>query len=160
MLRYNTAQILEWLEGYTPTQIAIEGLSFNAKSGSKDLIAANFWYLQMELERVYPGVPVHIFPVTTWRCPLFSKEENKIFTADRKLLKEFTAALKLIKDKKERTAFTIEHEDLILRTNVKWRTYNKLPVDLQAKFGIYGFTKGTFDLTDAYFISQYTFNKF
>lgn len=160
LLRYNTAQILEWLHGQCINQIAIEGLSYNGKSASKDLIAANYWYLRMELKRVYPDAPLHILPVTLWRSPLFSKAENKELTANKKLLKQYKADLKKIKDKGQKKEFVAAHVDLVLNSNIKYLTFNKLPEGLQKHFGTYGFANGTFDLSDAWHIAKYTHETF
>ena len=156
-LRYNAAQIIEWMSDHNPTDITIEGLSHNAKSGSKDLIAANYWFVRMEIARVFPDAALHIVPVTMWRAPLFSKEENKTFTANKKLMAALKAELKLVKDKKVKAAMVVENEQLILDANIKWLTWMKLPTNLRELFLEYGFLHGTFDITDAYFIANYTY---
>ena len=56
--------------------ILIEGLSFNSKSGSKDILAGNAWLLRVELKRTFSKVPIHIIPVQSWRSKILNKQDR------------------------------------------------------------------------------------
>jgi hypothetical protein len=155
LLIYNSSKVIEFVDKHRPDKIGIEGLSFNSLSGSKDLIDGNFWYIRTEIYRAFPKIPVEIIPVKTWRCPLFSKIENREYLDNCKTLKNFKEVLKEIDDKEEKKRLLILHESLILKSNIKWLTYKKLPTDVQEEFGKISFSKGCFDLTDAYHIANF-----
>lgn len=81
LISYNTKRIMEFIEKKSMNSIdaiLIEGLSFGSLSGSKDILAGNFWYLRVRLKERFPGVPIHIIPVQTWRNKILSKQDREI----------------------------------------------------------------------------------
>jgi hypothetical protein len=154
-LDFVAEQVINFISTTGADVIGLEDLSYNSISSSKDEIAANFWRVRCEIKRAFPTIPLHIVPVLSWRSPLFNKVERDKLKADTKFFKEIKAELKLIKDKVIKAEKVLEHQDLIQNTNIKYLTYCKLPVDIQATFNNVGLNKGAFDLSDAYFIANH-----
>jgi hypothetical protein len=151
-----TSEICDFIDEHKPTKIGLEGLSFNSVSSSKDIIAGNFWYLRATIFQKYPDIKVEIIPVLTWRNPLFSKADNKIFTLDKKLLATTKKEQNYDKmSRAEKLHFAGEYRELILNANIKYLTYLKLPENVKALFSKYSYGDGLFDLTDAYWICDY-----
>lgn len=157
LLLYNIKEILEFIDYHRPKYIGLEGLSFGSVSSSKDILAGNFWYLRTMIYQNY--VTPEIIPVLTWRCPLFNKEERAELKCNMGLLNELKKQLiKLPKDEKKQ--LLLDNELLIERANIKYVTWEKLPEPIKSDFEKIGFSKGGFDLTDAYFIADYMRNKY
>lgn len=153
----NFSEITSFIEKTKPTNIGIEGLSFGSISSSKDIIAGNFWYLRTQLYHMFPNIKVDIIPVLTWRSKLFNKEERQELKKNETALKTFKRQLMHI-PQNEKKQYLLDNQDLVLKANIKYLTYCKLPSTIQDMFHVYGFTKGTFDLSDAYFIADYLKN--
>lgn len=153
LLIYNVEQIMNFIDKYQPDVIGLEGLSFGSISASKDIIAGNFWHLRTAIFKA--GYQIEIVPVLTWRSPLFNKEERKKLSDDKKKLKELKAKWKKITDKSVKKQALIDNSKLILETDIKWLTYEKLPVNIREEFDEIGFSKGGADLCDAYFIARH-----
>lgn len=139
--------------------INLEGLALGALSGEKDKIYGNFWNLRCELARCFPNTKLNIIPVTSWRNPLFSKEE-------RKELKQSLQELKLLKKQtkelpKERRKENKEKiEQLEKKSSIKYQTFLKLSPDISDKFADYIKvanlpSDSIYDLTDAWFLSTF-----
>lgn len=153
LLLYNQREIRQIIKSCNPDKIALEGLSFGSLSGSKDILAGNFWMIRSMIKQDFPDIKLTIKPVTSWR--------NKLFTKDERLeLKENTIKVKVLKEqikkmnKIEKTNILIENEELILRSSIKYLTWLKVPEPLKSEFKYYGFNKGCFDFTDAYFLCK------
>ena len=160
LLIHNTNEILKFINKYEPEYIALEGLSFGSVSSSKDIIAGNFWHLRTELFKNWSGKSkIEIIPVLTWRSPLFDKDERKLLKENTKELAVRKKAL-VGKSKEEKKIFTEENAELTLKSNIKYLTWCKLPEPIKNTFKEVGFTKGGFDLTDAYFIAKHIENKY
>jgi len=152
LVAYMTQEIINFIEDCPriPDAIHLEGLSFGSISGSKDILAGNFWHLRVALWNAY--MAADIIPVTSWRSPLFNKEE-------RKLLKENVAAVKKIKEQAkgkslaERKEIAAANALTILGADVKYCTYMKLPEDVKQIIECVTIDKSRFDLCDAYFLS-------
>ena len=156
LLIYNANAILDFIKETKPDYINLEGLSLGSISSSMDIICGNFWYLRTEIFKVYPNLKVNIIPVKSWRCPLFSIADNKIFLENNKKMKALKKELAYEKmDYKGKRDFAIEHAELILLSNVKYLTFLKLPFEWQEEFHKISFTKGCFDLTDSFFLSKH-----
>lgn len=155
LLQYNWNCINSFIAKHKPDIIAIEGLSFNSVSSSKDLIAGNFWFIRTMIDIHYPDIKLIIVPVLTWRNPLFNKEERKELKDNTKKLKDIKKLIKDCKDKADKQKLTLDNEELILKSNIKYLTWEKLPIKIREEFNDVGFTKGCFDLTDAYFIAKH-----
>jgi hypothetical protein len=154
LIAYNWTLIELFITKHNPTHIAIEGLSFNSLSSSKDLLAGNFWYIRTRLFASYPEIKVDIIPVLTWRSPLFNKEERKSLKECDKKVKDLKKLMKtMTKDQKAECA--IENKEIIQGANIKYLTWMKLPDIIKSEFHKVGFTKGGFDLTDAYFLAKH-----
>lgn len=154
-LIYNAEEILTFIGRVNPSVIGLEDLSYNSISSSKDLIAGNFWYLRTQLKIHYPEIPLMIVPVLSWRSPLFTKAERSEKKENDKSLKILKDKLKTIKSKKEKQELAKENEELILKSNIKYLTYNKLPDEIKYEFSEYNYNNGLFDLSDAYWIANY-----
>lgn len=74
----NCEKIINWMKekNASPDVIRVEGLSFNSTSGSKDIIAGQFWCLRCKLIQEFKDAKLEIIPVLTWRSPLFTKEDR------------------------------------------------------------------------------------
>ena len=155
ILIYNSDVILKFIAETKPYVIGLEDLSYNSISSSKDLIAGNFWYLRTQLKIHYPEIPIIIVPVLSWRSPLFNKAERDKKKENDKLLKILKEQLKAIKSKKEKQELAKANEELILNSNIKYLTYEKLPEEVKCQFIEYGYNNGAFDLSDAYWIANY-----
>ena len=156
LLVYNAITILDFIKETKPDFINLEGLSLGSVSSSTDMICGNFWYLRTEIFKTHPHLKINIVPVKTWRCPLFSKADNKLFLENNKKLKALKKELEYEKmDFKGKRQFAADNAELILDSNVKYLTWKKLPIEWQDEFYTFGFTKGCFDLTDSYFLSKY-----
>lgn len=152
LLKKNAEMIMEFIKECNPDCVGLEGLSFGSISNSKDIIAGNFWNIRLELYK--NAYYLEVIPVLTWRSKLFNKDE-------RKELKENTAKLNQLKkyskslSKEDKKQVLLDNEELILRSNIKYLTWEKLPEPYKSEFRKIGFNKGCFDLTDAYFIAQH-----
>lgn len=146
-------QICSFIHKCKPNEINIEGLSFNSISGSKDIIAGNFWYLRCRIHCEFPDIPINIIPVTQWRNPLFTKEERKQLKENVKILKENKISLKgLIGE--ERKEAQLKNKELELNASIKYNTFLKLPDDIKNIINNITQDEGRWDLTDAYWISR------
>jgi hypothetical protein len=135
-------------------RINLEGLSFGSLTGSKDILAGNFWYVRCMLHQQFPEIPVKIVPVLSWRSPMFNKEERKWMkdcTAKTKSLKSQTKGMK----KKEKDDFLFSFKDVIEGADIKIQTFNKLPEVVQTEINRITTSKDKFDLADAYCLSRY-----
>lgn len=151
-------EIIEIIKETKPDTINLEGLSLGSLSSRKDFIAGNFWHLRCEIKKNFPSLPINIIPVKTWRCPLFSKEENKLTLAANKIMKAAKKQLKGLKgNARKEVAKTIEgYENAKLQSDIKYQTFLKLPEDVKIQIiNICGETDSRWDLTDAYFISRH-----
>ncbi len=146
-------EICKFISETNPTQINIEGLSFNSISGSKDIIAGNFWNLRCSLKKEFPLIPIKIIPVTQWRNPLFTKNDRKTLKENVILYKENKISLKGLKGIERKEAI-IKNKELELNASIKYQTFLKLPLDIQTKINNITLDNGRWDLTDAYFISR------
>lgn len=159
LLMYNAIEIVDFINKHKPKYVGLEGLSFGSISGSKDIIAGNFWYVRTQIYQ-HCDVELEIIPVLTWRSPLFDKEERKTLKENDKLVKQLKKDMKEIKSKTEKSRILKENEELILKASIKYLTWEKLPVNIRNMFQEVGFTKGCFDLTDAYFIANHLRSKY
>jgi hypothetical protein len=154
LLLYNQREIRQYIKICVPDKIALEGLSFGSLSGSKDILAGNFWMIRTMIKQEFPDIELTIVPVLTWRSPLFTKEE-------RKELKDNTEKVKLLKleiaklPKEDKQATLLQNEELIHRANIKYLTWLKVPEPHKSEFQKVGFNKGTFDLVDGYFLARH-----
>jgi hypothetical protein len=156
LLIYNATAILEFIKETKPDYINLEGLSLGSVSSSMDIICGNFWYLRTEIFKAYPYLKINVVPVKTWRCPLFSKADNKLFLENGKKLKALKKELEYEKmDYNGKRNFAKDYSQLILDSNVKYLTFLKLPIEWQEEFHKISFTNGAFDLTDSFFISNH-----
>lgn len=149
-----TQQICQIIKKYNPSIINLEGLSFNSISGSKDIISGLFWNLRCRIHIEFPNILINIIPVTEWRSPLFSKEDNKALREGKKLLKSNKKSLKGLKGQERKEVQEFNH-NLELKANIKQYTFDKLPEHIKQKIINITDGKGCYDLSDAYFISQY-----
>lgn len=153
LLIYNSYQICDFVKQLKPDVVALEGLSFGSLTGSKDILAGNFWNLRIGLKHL--GYKTQIIPVLTWRSPLFTKEERKKHKEDTKLAKEWKAKVKGIKSTNARKEILAGTEQIFLDADIKNLTFRKLPATIQDMFMEFGLDKGAYDLTDAYFIAKH-----
>lgn len=155
LLIHTANEVIDFIKKYNPDKIGLEGLSFGSLSGSKDILAGNFWYIRTEIFRQL-GYHVDIIPVLTWRSPLFNKEERKVLKEYSVKMKELKAELKLIKSLKEKNLFNLDNIEIIRNADIKYLTWMKLPDNIRSVLEAeVGFDKGGADLTDAYFIAKY-----
>lgn len=158
LLLYNIREILSFVSKYEPDYIGLEGLSFGSISSSKDILAGNFWFLRTQLYTNYNSI-VEIIPVLTWRSKLFNKEERAELKENDKKVKELKKIITKA-PKEEKKQLLLDNEHLIEKANVKYVTWEKLPEPIKTDFHNIGFTKGGFDLTDAYFIANHMRTKY
>jgi hypothetical protein len=156
LLIYNAHEIYKFIKKCNPSKIALEGLSFNSVSSSKDIIAGNFWYLRAELCKLCPDIEVEIVPVLTWRSKLFNKEERTLLKENNTKVKELKKVLMTL-PKEEKTKAVLENEQLILNSDIKYVTWAKLPEPYKSEFHKIGIRKGCYDLSDAYHICNHIF---
>lgn len=154
LLMYNWNHVYSYICEHRPDYINLEALSYDSISQSKDIIDGNHWFIRTNIVHCFPDIQLNLVEVAKWRNILFSSEERKTLKENKKKLKEVTTTIKTLSsvDKK---LLAIENEDLILNSNIKYLTWLKLPDDIKTEFRKIGFNKGTFDLTDAYFISNF-----
>jgi hypothetical protein len=165
LLISNVSNLINWIEkvqGCTaqPDRIRIEGLSFGSQSGSKDVIAGQFWMLRCELVKKWPCTKIEIVPVTSWRSPLFNKAERKELTDAKKL---YTASKKSLKGLKglDRKAVMCRNKELELACSIKEATWNKLDPKTQKDVLDY-ITKNNFefdaryDICDSIWLGKFT----
>jgi hypothetical protein len=153
LLIYDSNEICDFVMEMKPDVVALEGLSFGSLTGSKDILAGNFWYLKVRLSQI--GYNPQIVPVLTWRSPLFTKDERKKHKEDTKLVKEWKVKVKDIKGnaRKDILAGT---EQLFFDADIKHLTFQKLPVNVRIMFeNAVGLNSGVYDLSDAYFIANH-----
>jgi hypothetical protein len=153
-LLYIWEEIWSFIETHKPTHIAIEDLSYDSISSSKDFIAGNFWFVRTHLHKFFPTIPVDIISVAEWRNPMFNKEERKTLTENKKALKALKVVLKAL-PKAEKSTMVLENEQLILDCDIKHLTYNKHPEHIKAIIESAVTNKSRFDLSDAYGICAY-----
>ena len=134
-------KIMDWIRDRSSTirGVVIEGLSYNAFSSQKDLIAGNLWYLKTSLYTKFPWLPVGIIPVSLWRSSVLTKPEQKEAKLDKNDGLKKACVDKLPTDVAK---FFKDYLD----------TY-KFPFSLSKKKGYKD--KALFDLTDAYFLGRY-----
>jgi hypothetical protein len=152
----NSLSVLKFIEEMEPTEINIEGLSYNSISGEADKIAGNYWYIRTQIKLLYPEIKLNTLQVTEWRNPLFNKIERKQLADDKKKLKALKESMSYTKmSTKEKHEFAIANEDLILDCDIKSLTYKKLPDEIKLKIEKLTTNKSKFDCADAYFISSH-----
>lgn len=156
LLYKNTEAILDFLKGKTVTEINIEGLSFGSLSGSKDILAGNFWHLRVKLWEKYSHIPINIIPVLTWRSPLFNKEERKAMKEAEKQSKAMKKTLKGLKGNERKKKIEELGGSPDLACDIKYQTFLKLPKDIQEKIIKITDKNGKYDLTDSYFICNHS----
>ena len=160
LLIYNSNEILKFINRFEPDYIALEGLSFGSISSSKDIIAGNFWHLRTQLFKNWSGKSkIEIVPVLSWRSPLFNKEERASLKENTKKMNTLKKSM-VGKTREEKKALAVLNSELVLKTNIKYLTWEKLPEQLKTEFDKVGFTKGGFDCTDAYFIAKHVKDKY
>lgn len=130
LLIYIAEQIVDFLNNFKLSAIAIEGLSYNSFSSEKDKIGGNFWHLRCVLKELYPGVPIGIIPVTSWRSFLLSKEEQR------------------------------EIKKIGAKDGIKKACVYRLPKNVEEQFSSYMSkgkfpSKCLYDLSDAYHLGKY-----
>lgn len=146
-------QICSFIHNCKPVEINIEGLSFNSISGSKDIIAGNFWYLRCRIHTEFPTIPINIIPVTQWRNPLFTKEERKMLKENTTFFNKNKISLTGLKGE-ERKEAQLKNKELEMNASIKYNTYLKLPDDIKDIINNITQDAGRWDLTDAYWISR------
>jgi hypothetical protein len=151
----NASDIINFLTEMKPDAIGIEDLSYNSISSSKDEIAANFWRVRCEIKRFFPTLPVSIIPVLSWRSPLFNKAERDQLKFDTAAYKALKKEVMATKDKGIKAELLLGNEDLINKANIKYLTLKKLPQDVQEVVECLGYTKGAFDISDAWHIANH-----
>jgi hypothetical protein len=157
LLLYNIKEILAFIDYHRPKYIGLEGLSFGSVSSSKDILAGNFWCLRTA---IYEKLTTpDIIPVLTWRSKLFDKVERAELKRNMELVKELKKEVAKL-PKEEKKQLLLDNELLIERANIKYVTWEKLPEPIKSDFHKVGFTKGGFDLTDAYFIADFMRTKY
>lgn len=139
LLEYISDSVIEYLKHKNLSRINLEGLSFGSISGSKDIIAGNFWHLKCRLTQEFGNI-VRIVPVLSWRSPLFSKEE-------RKVMKHYAC---LAKDAEKRSKERAQYKQL---SDIKYNTWLKLPEQVKTLINNITTDNSRFDLTDAYWLS-------
>ena len=155
LLIHNINEICSFISFCKPDMLTLEDLSYDSPSGEKDLIAGQNWYLRIKIKQDFPTIPLKVFKVMEWRSPLFSKVENKELGLTKKellSLKEKAGYKEMTR--KDKLQFSKDNIDLILSTNIKFRTFCKLPENIQNEFSKYSMSSGRWDLTDAYFIAS------
>ena len=162
-LIHNGNRFIEFCDSlpYAPTKMVFEGLSFGAKSGEKDILWGNFWYLRC-LAKIRYGVPTDIYQVSAWRSPLFTKADRLALKESAKKLAEQKVPLKGLKGEIRKE--TIENNRVLeLAASIKEATYVKLPESISMLFedrirnvGLPEPSK--YDLADAFFIGRHAFN--
>ena len=131
LLVKNAVSILLFLKKFDPDRITIEGLSFGAISGSKDILQGNFWFLRCNIWKSFIRVPVEIVAVSRWRKYVIPKERARILkVSGEKFWQKEECVRKLPKDVRERFD--------------KYLKENKFP------------KKCLYDLTDSYWIANYS----
>lgn len=130
MLIYIADKIVYFVERNNDKEaVAIEGLSFQSASSSKDLVWGNFWFLRVRLRMLYPDMLIGVIPVISWRNPLLSnltKEERKKLKGNK--MKQHCVEL-LPTDVKELFS------DYVMKHDLK--------------------EEAIYDLTDAYFLAKF-----
>lgn len=161
LIIHNCNYIVDYIRNQClkPIIICIEGLSFGSLSGSKDMIAGQFWVLRCELKKAFPDTEINIISVKSWRCPLFNKEENKLLSDAKKTLKEEKQSLKGLKGI-ERKEVSSTNNILELNASIKEKTWEKLEPIYQHK--IIQFLKeneidldSRYDICDSIFLGRY-----
>lgn len=161
LITYNCNYICDYIQKQClkPSLIRIEGLSFGSISGSKDMIAGQFWVLRCELKKMFPGTVIEIISVKSWRCPLFTKEENKELSEAKKIFKAEKKEIKGLKgvERNEARAINVQLE---LNASIKERTWEKLDIETQnkivefLKLNNYDFNS-RYDICDSIFLGKY-----
>lgn len=142
-------------------KIGIEGFSFGAISGSKDMLFANTWMVRCALKQlgILDRFKLSIIPVTSWRSPLFNKEERKSLKDAKDILKKNKVSLRGLKGQDRLNAMETNRH-LESNASIKVQTMKKLPLTIQSLFLNYIIETGrkedqVFDLCDAYNIAKY-----
>jgi len=155
LLKYNAERTIEFIKNtmknFNITAIGFEGLSFNAKTGSKDILQGNFWVIRYEIFKNFPGIKTTVIAPKTWQKYVYTekKEERKkirkVFFDEYKdmWLKELCFS-RLPKKSKEQIKKMIkifkEQNEL---TKKQKRSKRKIKRD-----------KKHFDLADAFFVGK------
>lgn len=156
LIIYIWKEIKSFIDLYKPSHIGLEGLSFSSLSSSKDIMAGNFWYIRIKIREEYPNTILKIIPVLTWRNHLFDKEERKTLKENENKAKELKKELIKLEPKEKKRKLE-ENQELLLKSNIKYLTWEKLPKELAEEFKKIGFNKGCYDVTDAYFITKHIY---
>jgi len=148
LIKKNTNDIIQFIEGLDIDTIAIEGLSFASISSSKDIIAGNMWYLRCMLTNIY-NFDLHIVPVSRWRSKVISPERTKE-------LKRELGVEEVKKNKKGKETKRIK----MPKNWQKNECLSCLPIDLKLLFKNYVESaklkkEAIFDLTDAFWLGQF-----
>lgn len=164
LLISNVSRIINWIEKAQactaqPDKIRIEGLSFGSKSGSKDTIAGQFWYLRCEIAKKWPCTTIEIIPVTSWRSPLFNKAERDALKDAKKTLDAKKLPLKGLKGQDRVVAQKTNHQ-MELMASIKEATWEKLSDVEQANITRYLVAnkfpwEARYDITDSIFLGRY-----
>lgn len=133
--------------------VNLEGLTFNSKSASMDLIDANHWYVRVRLKSEL-GIKVNVIPPKSWQksiCNLFPCEVNNIY--NKWPIIRAKKGLKLTKEEKSLN----NRSKANIRKEMKAFFYSKLPDDIKESFSKYILNNklpkdGIYDLSDAYWI--------
>jgi len=62
---------------YGIDQFVIEGLSFNSKSSTKDVISGAYWAIRTLVKEYHANVLIGSIPVMTWRSKTINKDEKE-----------------------------------------------------------------------------------
>lgn len=138
--------------------VNLEGLTFNSKSASMDLIDANHWYVRVRLKSEL-GIKVNVIPPKSWQKSIVTKE----------ILSEWAKTWPIIRAKKG-MKLTKEQQTLNnkfkaeIRKLTKQLIYDSLPIDVKNKFDKYLLdnnlkSDAKYDLADSYWIAVYGSNK-
>lgn len=161
----NVDLICRWVDSHKtgPSVVRIEGLSFGSKSASIDLIAGQHWLLRVELLKRFKDITIDVIPVTSWRSPLFDKDERKRIQDAKKALatsKKNTKGLKGI----DRQVAMVENKELEIAACIKEATWMKLDDEIQDKVLEYLHIndlprEAKYDITDAIMLGFFSGEK-
>jgi hypothetical protein len=131
-------------------------LSFNSKSGERDIIDGLHWYVRIRIKQQFPNIPVRIVAVKEWRDPLFTKANRKQLKDDKKTLEDckLSSGYKSM-SRTEKLQFAKDYAELILNCSIKYLTFKTLPENTQQEFSKISISNGRFDLSDSLCISKF-----
>lgn len=152
LLRHIWNEIYSIVRQYNKPVIKIEGLSYDSISNSKDIIAGNFWFVKTHLHIL--NHKVQVIPVSEWRNPLFTKEERKLLTENKKLFKQYESECKGI-SRAEKKLLNQQNQELLNNADIKYLTFYKLPDNVKLQIESIASDKSKYDLSDAYFIASH-----